>query len=107
MISELGAWDSLKAIKGLQHNDLVLFPMWDDESSRIKARKWVEFCSGYDGESFERLLGKCICIRFCRTGFENSSDVRENGFAETLNIPRFETQAVESKEVREIVAKLL
>jgi len=108
VVSDLGAWDSVKAIKILQTQDLIIFPVRSDASSEVKTTSWVNFCKGYESESFEGLLGRCVCVRMTQfqDDFESVS-ANEMGFSDYVSFKQLESMDVERAEVREFVSKLL
>jgi len=107
VISDLSAWDAVRAIKVLQLQDLVIFPIRDDLSSELKTQAWVEFCRGYEGERFEGLLGRSICVRLTTQLDPESYEPKDYGFSEMLSFRHLTSHDVERPEVREFVSKLL
>jgi len=108
IVSDMGAWDSVTALKVIQSQDLIIFPTRDDLTSEIKTLAWVNFCKGFEGESFQGLLGRCICVKMNADGIANESDpIQGVGFSEIINYRRLENQDVESPLVRSFVSQLL
>jgi len=107
VVSDLGAWDSVKSFKVLQTQDLIIFPIRDDKTSELKTLSWVNFCKGFEGERFEGLLGRCVCVRMTQQEDFESYSPSEMGFSDSISFRQLHDQDVESAQVREFVSKLL
>ena len=107
VISDFSAWDCVKAMKGLQSQDLVVFPSMNDKSSEIKTNRWIEFCRGFEGERFEELLKRTICV-VQNSFLRPESEANEvHGFSEKIMYQRIEGHDAGHPLVREFVSKLL